>query len=54
MKTYKISEAVVRRLPIYLRHLNELYRRNITTVSSKELGVRLDLNPAQIRKRHRL
>ncbi len=50
MKTYKISEAVVRRLPIYLRHLNELYRRNITTVSSKELGVRLDLNPAQIRK----
>lgn len=50
MKTYKISEAVVRRLPIYLRFLNELNRRNITTVSSKELGVRLDLNPAQIRK----
>lgn len=50
MKTYKISEAVVRRLPIYLRYLNELHLRNIKTVSSKELGIRLDLNPAQIRK----
>lgn len=50
MKTYKISEAVVRRLPIYLRYLNELDMQNIKTVSSKELGVRLDLNPAQIRK----
>ncbi|WP_438351228.1 redox-sensing transcriptional repressor Rex [Paenibacillus sp. FA6] len=50
MKSDKISEAVVRRLPIYLRYLTELQRREVATVSSQELGQRLDLNPAQIRK----
>lgn len=50
MKSDKISEAVVRRLPVYLRYLNELVQREVTTVSSQELGQRLDLNPAQIRK----
>jgi len=50
MKTPKISESVVRRLPIYLRYLNELALKNVQTVSSQELGARLDLNPAQIRK----
>ncbi len=50
MKPPKISEAVVRRLPIYLRFLNELSLSNITTVSSQDLGEKLDLNPAQIRK----
>ncbi|MFC5403770.1 redox-sensing transcriptional repressor Rex [Cohnella soli] len=50
MKPIKISEAVVRRLPIYLRFLNELSVSNIHTVSSQELGEKLDLNPAQIRK----
>ncbi|MBY9081687.1 redox-sensing transcriptional repressor Rex [Paenibacillus sp. HN-1] len=50
MKSDKISEAVVRRLPVYLRFLNDLHRREISTVSSQELGQRLDLNPAQIRK----
>ncbi|MEV3721900.1 redox-sensing transcriptional repressor Rex [Paenibacillus larvae] len=50
MKTEKISEAVVRRLPIYLRYLNELAIKNVMTVSSQDLGQKLDLNPAQIRK----
>jgi len=50
MKTPKISEAVVRRLPVYLRYLNELSRRNVQMVSSQDLGQKLDLNPAQIRK----
>ncbi|WP_010273782.1 redox-sensing transcriptional repressor Rex [Paenibacillus senegalensis] len=50
MKSMKISEAVVRRLPIYLRFLNELSRMNVTTVSSQDLGNKLNLNPAQIRK----
>ncbi|UJF36153.1 redox-sensing transcriptional repressor Rex [Paenibacillus hexagrammi] len=50
MKSQKISEAVVRRLPIYLRFLNELAMKNIMTVSSQDLGHKLDLNPAQIRK----
>ncbi|MCL6459197.1 MAG: redox-sensing transcriptional repressor Rex, partial [Gorillibacterium sp.] len=48
--TEKISEAVVRRLPIYLRFLNELKLNKVQTVSSQDLGHRLDLNPAQIRK----
>lgn len=50
MKSEKISDAVVRRLPVYLRFLNELSRREVPTVSSQELGQKLDLNPAQIRK----
>jgi redox-sensing transcriptional repressor len=50
MKQTKISEAVVRRLPIYLHYLNDLSRREVQTVSSQDLGQRLDLNPAQIRK----
>lgn len=50
MKPNKISEAVVRRLPIYLRFLNELSLSNVQTVSSQDLGEKLDLNPAQIRK----
>lgn len=50
MKQMRISEAVVRRLPLYLQALNELSRSEVQTVSSQELGQRLDLNPAQIRK----
>jgi len=50
MKKGKISETVVRRLPLYLRYLNELQVKNVQTVSSNQLGGKLDLNPAQIRK----
>ncbi len=50
MKKQKISDAVVRRLPIYLRFLTDLANHQIRTVSSAELGQKLDLNPAQIRK----
>ncbi len=50
MKFPKISQAVVRRMPIYLRYLNELNQKNIITVSSRDLGGKLGLNPAQIRK----
>ncbi|WP_127588208.1 redox-sensing transcriptional repressor Rex [Paenibacillus koleovorans] len=50
MKTPKISEAVVRRLPVYLRFLSELSKRNIHMVSSQDLGQKLNVNPAQIRK----
>lgn len=49
-KQVKISEAVVRRLPVYLRFLNELSQSGIQTVSSQDLGEKLNLNPAQIRK----
>lgn len=50
MKTPKISEAVIRRLPVYLRYLQHLQDMSTTTVSSHELGQYLDMNPAQIRK----
>lgn len=50
MKPMKISEAVVRRLPVYLQVLNDLSARDVQTVSSQELGYNLNLNPAQIRK----
>jgi redox-sensing transcriptional repressor len=50
VKVPKISEAVVRRLPVYLRYLNNLKALNVRTVSSQQLGEALDLNPAQIRK----
>ncbi len=50
MKSPRISEAVVRRLPMYLRYLNELLQSGVSTVSSQDLGKRLELNPAQIRK----
>lgn len=49
-KVEKISEAVVRRLPIYLRYLTSLQQVNVTTVSSQQMGKTLDYNPAQIRK----
>lgn len=50
MKSEKISEAVVRRLPIYLRYLTHLQQMGVTTVSSQQMGKTLDVNPAQIRK----
>ncbi|WP_024985012.1 redox-sensing transcriptional repressor Rex [Brevibacillus borstelensis] len=49
-KSEKISEAVVRRLPIYLRYLSYLQHVGVTTVSSQQMGKNLDVNPAQIRK----
>ncbi|WP_048601880.1 redox-sensing transcriptional repressor Rex [Rubeoparvulum massiliense] len=49
-KPEKISESVVRRLPIYLRYCHQLQKNDVKTVSSKKLGELLQLNPAQIRK----
>lgn len=50
MKAPKISEAVVNRLPIYLRYLTSLKQMDVKTVSSQQMGKILDVNPAQIRK----
>ncbi|CCQ97231.1 Redox-sensing transcriptional repressor rex [[Clostridium] ultunense Esp] len=46
----KISDAVVKRLPLYLRYLTYLQKMGIKTVSSHQLAKELGLNPAQIRK----
>ena len=50
MKQLKISDAVIKRLPIYLRYLESLSASGTKTISSQEIGEKLDVNPAQIRK----
>ncbi|MBE3596357.1 MAG: redox-sensing transcriptional repressor Rex [Hydrogenibacillus sp.] len=45
-----ISDAVIKRLPIYLRYLTYLDRMGVRTVSSHQMGKELGQNPAQIRK----
>ncbi len=45
-----VSEAVIKRLPRYLRHLCELQRNDILRVSSKELSQRMGLTASQIRQ----
>lgn len=49
-KLHKIPDVVIKRLPIYLRYLQQLKDRDIETVSSQQMGDDLSLNPAQIRK----
>ena len=45
-----ISQNVIRRMPRYLRRLNELSESGVERVSSKELGEQLGLTPSQIRQ----
>lgn len=46
----KIPEAAIRRLPIYLRVLDELLQGDVHIVSSAELSDRTGFSPEQIRK----
>jgi len=48
--TSNIPAIVVARLPLYLRSLNLLAEAGVTVISSAELGARLGITPAQIRK----
>ena len=50
MEKNKIPDIVVSRLPIYLRALSFLEQEGRQVVSSQELGSRLDISSAQIRK----
>jgi redox-sensing transcriptional repressor len=53
MTTFPISgipDIVIGRLPIYLRALNQLMQQGKTITSSHELGQRLGISSAQIRK----
>ena len=50
MKKARISNNVIRRLPRYLRKLDELISHNIDRISSGELGKQLGLTPSQIRQ----
>lgn len=45
-----VSEAVIRRLPGYYRHLKELEAEGIMQISSQELGARMKQTPSQIRQ----
>lgn len=50
MKDTEIPDIVIRRLPIYARSLTYLLGEGITTVSSSELGERIGVTAAQIRR----
>lgn len=50
MKRVKVSNNVIRRLPRYLRKLDELQDNGINRISSFELGQQLGLTPSQIRQ----
>ncbi len=50
MEASDIPEIVVRRLPLYARALQWLLLEGVETISSAELGARLGMTPAQIRK----
>ena len=45
-----VSEAVIRRLPGYYRHLTELEAAGVRQISSQELGRQMQLTPSQIRQ----
>lgn len=46
----RVSDAVVRRLPMYYRHLGELEKEDVVRISSQELGERMNLTASQIRQ----
>ena len=50
VKQSKVSNNVIRRLPRYLRKLDELEANGINRISSFELGQQLGLTPSQIRQ----
>lgn len=50
MQNTEIPEIVVRRLPLYARALHWLMQEGVQTVSSSELGAKLGMSAAQIRK----
>lgn len=50
MSDKRVSEAVIRRLPRYYRHLTDLKRRGTERISSSELSAEMGLNASQIRQ----
>lgn len=50
MANKKVPEGTISRLFVYLRELTELTKVNINTISSAELGERVNLSDAQVRK----
>jgi len=50
MKRIKISNNVIRRLPKYMRKLDDLTAAGVERISSGELGRQMGLTPSQIRQ----
>jgi redox-sensing transcriptional repressor len=50
MNAEKIPDIIIGRLPVYLRALQRLSEKGITTTSSQELGEIIGISAAQIRK----
>lgn len=50
MKTLKIPEATIIRLSVYSRHLSEVDRKGIITISSGDIAEGVGVSPAQVRK----
>ncbi len=50
MNADKIPDIIIGRLPIYLRALQRLAEKGVQTTSSQELGERVGISAAQIRK----
>ena len=50
MRKQKVSSAVIRRLPRYYRHLNELHLSGTVRISSSALGKSMGLTASQIRQ----
>lgn len=50
MNADKIPDIIIGRLPIYLRALQRMAEKGIQTTSSQELGERVGISAAQIRK----
>lgn len=46
----KVSDAVIKRLPRYYRHLSQLIEANIERISSNELASRMRITASQIRQ----
>lgn len=46
----KVSEAVIKRLPRYFRHLSQLLEGNIDRISSNELAQRMHITASQVRQ----
>ncbi len=50
MKKQKVSNAVIRRLPRYYRHLTDLSQTGVQRISSSALGTAMNLTASQIRQ----
>lgn len=50
LKTLKIPEATIIRLSVYSRHLTEVDRKGVITISSGDIAEGVGVSPAQVRK----